>query len=506
VAFRSRIADAIVKEYTTPEAQDNAPQERIDTEVCTALVEDDEESALVAAGSERFPDVAVPCTTAQITKLQQDFEARLAGKKFRIYGGGMEMYGFDGYKLEKGHLDILTKAGICDLAQFDAKFKHVLNDPSHDIVRDVDIIYSTANLWEGLTAGYNDGSVDWESFVVPKITNQAELDNELNRLEAVTALAKQVLLSGVVSETSYNNIANYIKTCREQPTLALESKFHLNQTIKGIYVGLHCYANYTYSFSDLKVRPAIKASRVMWPDVEKAEQEGFAVPLSISNSYGQYLAQYNTDKAYFLGQDYLEMVFINEMLRGLNQMFSGLGTAWRAAINKQARLKMQVRRTELDALKGQVSRMATVQQTKLNLGRYVEKIGDYEVYENGEVFYRSMSKEHYETLLSTKKLSPTSETFTSPTQSYSEAYRGHLVKISVKAGTIEKLKSVGTSDGSADVIKKFGEMPRNSQGWINSKSYFKKEGAQVNIGLGKGKALEIFNENINGFELVKVIE
>jgi hypothetical protein len=39
VAFRSRIAEAISKEFTTPEAQDNAPQERIDGEVCNALVE-----------------------------------------------------------------------------------------------------------------------------------------------------------------------------------------------------------------------------------------------------------------------------------------------------------------------------------------------------------------------------------------------------------------------------------------------------------------------------------
>jgi hypothetical protein len=339
------------------------------------------EGVMGSNGGESFSNAPVPCTATQINKLQQDFEARLAGKRFRVYGGGMEMYGFDGFKLETGHKEILTKAGICDLAQFDAKFKYVLTDPAHDIVRDVDVIYSTVNLWEGLQSGYNDGSVDWTSFVVPKITNQAELDNELNRLEAVTVLAKEVLPSGVVSENSYSNIANYIKTCREQPTLALENKFHLNQTIKGIYVGLHCYANYTYSFADLKVRPAIKASRVMWPDVEKAEQEGFAVPLSVSNNYRQYLAQYNTDKAYFFGEKYLEMVFVNEMLRGLNQMFSGLGTAWRTAINKQARLRMQVRRAELDVLKGQVNRMQTQEKLWTSIEEFDANFqGNYATY------------------------------------------------------------------------------------------------------------------------------
>jgi len=330
-------------------------------EMLIGVFEKDEAGAMEATGSERFPDAVVPCTTEEITKLQLDFEARLAVKKFRIYGGGMEMYGFDGYKLETGHKEILAKAGICDLAQFDAKFKFVLTDPAHDIVRDVDVIYSTVNLWEGLQAGYNDGSVDWTSFVVPKITNQAELDNELNRLETVAALAKEVLPSGVVSETSFANITNYIKTCREQPALALENKFHLNQTIKGIYVGLHCYANYTYNFSDLKARPAIKDSRVMWPDVEKAEQEGFAVPLSVSNNYTQYLAQYNTDKAYFLGEEYLGMIFLNQTLKAMNDFFRGFGLAWRNAINKQARIKMQQKRTELEFLKGKVNKLESIE-------------------------------------------------------------------------------------------------------------------------------------------------
>ena len=35
---------------------------------------------------------------------------------------------------------------------------------------------------------------------------------------------------------------------------------------------------------------------------------------------------------------------------------------------------------------------------KLNLGKFVKRIGDYEVYEKGEVFYRTMSKKHYDEL------------------------------------------------------------------------------------------------------------
>jgi hypothetical protein len=143
---------------------------------------------------------------------------------------------------------------------------------------------------------------------------------------------------------------------------------------------------------------------------------------------------------------------------------------------------------------------------KINLGNFIKKIGDYEVYEGGEVFYRTMSKEHYEILLSTKKLSATGETFTSPTQIYSEGYKGYLVRISTQHGTIDKLKSIATTDGTPDVLRKFGQMPQSLSGWSQNKALFKSENGQVNIGLGKGDALNIFNDNINGIELIKIIE
>jgi hypothetical protein len=284
----------------------------------------------------------------KLAELKTQIAKLVEGKKFAFCGYGAEAYGVK-ETLYEDHVCVLYRQGIQTIEQFKEKFKYVLNDPNHDIVRNADVIYSTVNLWEGLEAGYNNGSVDWESFVVPKINNQEDLDNELDRLEAVTALAKETLPSGTVTEASYTNIANYIKTCRENPGLALESKFHLVQTIKGIYIGLYCYASYTYSFADLKVRPYIKD----WDVVQKAEKEGFIVALSIGDGYKQYVAQYNTDKAYFLGEQYLEMVFLNQTLKAMNDMFRGLGIAWRNSVNRQARLKMQRRRVDLERLKGQ---------------------------------------------------------------------------------------------------------------------------------------------------------
>ena len=149
----------------------------------------------------------------------------------------------------------------------------------------------------------------------------------------------------------------------------------------------------------------------------------------------------------------------------------------------------------------------------LNLGKFVKKIGDYEVYKNGEVFYRAMTKTDLETLKSTGKLTASSETFTSPTLSYIKniGYNGTIVKFQMKTGTIEKLKRIGTvkkSDFGRELMKDFGDLPINKKDWIQESTLFKIEGTklgtpQVNIGLGKGKGVEIFNENIINFQIVK---
>jgi hypothetical protein len=46
-------------------------------------------------------------------------------------------------------------------------------------------------------------------------------------------------------------------------------------------------------------------------------------------------------------------------------------------------------------------------------------------------------------------------------------------------------------------------MPVVSKGWTSSNAFFKAEGAQINIGLGQGKALNTFNSNIQGFSPVR---
>lgn len=45
----------------------------------------------------------------------------------------------------------------------------------------------------------------------------------------------------------------------------------------------------------------------------------------------------------------------------------------------------------------------------------------------------------------------------------------------------------------------YPNMPLVGKGWKNSNAFFKVEGSTMNIGLGHGKALDFFNENIINF-------
>lgn len=68
-----------------------------------------------------------------------------------------------------------------------------------------------------------------------------------------------------------------------------------------------------------------------------------------------------------------------------------------------------------------------------------------------------------------------------------------------------RLINIGVSDGTTLVTTKFGSLPLVTTGWFTTKAYFKKEGIQVNIGLGTGTALTTFNAGILQYQLIKII-
>ena len=92
-----------------------------------------------------------------------------------------------------------------------------------------------------------------------------------------------------------------------------------------------------------------------------------------------------------------------------------------------------------------------------------------------EVFYCTMSQEHYDILRITGEIQPTRETFVSPTQSYSERYTGVIVRLELCQGTIEQLAQIGVSDRTRQVVRDYGPMPACFKGWSTEHAYFKGE-------------------------------
>lgn len=117
-----------------------------------------------------------------------------------------------------------------------------------------------------------------------------------------------------------------------------------------------------------------------------------------------------------------------------------------------------------------------------------------------EVYYRTMSQADYDYLRMTGELPATNETFISPTYSFSSDYDGITVEFELRKGTTNSLLDIGVGNNVDQAIRDYGVLPQVSKGWTENNALFKGEGTQTNIGLGKGKALEIFNSNIINFK------
>nr|WP_275404637.1 RHS repeat-associated core domain-containing protein [Phytobacter massiliensis] len=80
---------------------------------------------------------------------------------------------------------------------------------------------------------------------------------------------------------------------------------------------------------------------------------------------------------------------------------------------------------------------------------WVDPLGLFDLNNDGfKTYYRTMSQEHYQYLVDNGELLPTSETFTSPTQIFSEGYDGVLVEFKLAPGTTKSLEEIGVIDRS----------------------------------------------------------
>ncbi len=113
-----------------------------------------------------------------------------------------------------------------------------------------------------------------------------------------------------------------------------------------------------------------------------------------------------------------------------------------------------------------------------------------------------MSREHFAEFIETGRMPATTETFTSPTRAFSEGYDGILVRFQLEPGTIARLRRIGVRSHGRRSAREMPDLPEVRRGWTRRHVLFKIEGSNVNIGLGRGPGLEMFNNGIAGFEVL----
>jgi hypothetical protein len=124
-----------------------------------------------------------------------------------------------------------------------------------------------------------------------------------------------------------------------------------------------------------------------------------------------------------------------------------------------------------------------------------------------EVYYRAMEEPDWNILNKPGGRVPaTKETCISPTEAYSRKYDGVLTKLIVKKGTTAQLEAIGLRDNSEATRRAYPNMPAPAKfgGWWRKRAFFKGEGANhINICLGRGTALAIFNRNLVDYERLR---
>lgn len=124
---------------------------------------------------------------------------------------------------------------------------------------------------------------------------------------------------------------------------------------------------------------------------------------------------------------------------------------------------------------------------------------------DSEIYYRAMSQSDCDYLKMTGELPSTGETFISSTKSFSSDYNGIMVRFEMNNGMTPVLEEIGLLNGDRAMLARevYPNMPYVSGvKWTENFAFSKAEGSQINIGLGKGSALEIFNSNISTFKKV----
>jgi RHS repeat-associated protein len=126
-----------------------------------------------------------------------------------------------------------------------------------------------------------------------------------------------------------------------------------------------------------------------------------------------------------------------------------------------------------------------------------------------DVLYRRMSEADIYHLSITNRLRASSETCLATEMEYSATnYANYLVRFNLRQGTIGELGGIGGRHNSVpNSGNAWSSLPplEYYRNWTLEKAMFKMEDNQLTIGLGKGKALELFNKRILSYDIIKIV-
>ncbi len=129
--------------------------------------------------------------------------------------------------------------------------------------------------------------------------------------------------------------------------------------------------------------------------------------------------------------------------------------------------------------------------------------------QGNEIYYRAMRNSNYRALVENGRLTGTGETSLAPLEAYSSGYRGVLVRLTTRPGTSAQLQEIGIA-ANEPASAQFPNMSTRTGAWSQTNARFKVEATGVmnineglgimNTQIGKGAALDIFNDNLLRFE------
>lgn len=211
-------------------------------------------------------------------------------------------------------LNVLKNRNILSVEKFNNEFRIIHSEKDKPYyIRNLDILIANFNPWEGVPEYYNVYSFDYTSFEIPTFDNEEVVVKLVNVIEYLLTSSLQAC-HNCLNEKQVSEIKKFIENRRTKQGIefVLENKLKERFNFMAAFELLGAYDRYHYSIEDLQKRSFL-ADRNWLGVITQNEKEGKATPIHIKDGYDQYVAQYGTDSAFFLGLKYIQMgsIFLN---------------------------------------------------------------------------------------------------------------------------------------------------------------------------------------------------